>query len=246
MNIGIMQSYFFPYIGYFQLIDSVDTFIIYEYVSFRKKSWVTRNRILDKGKDTPIYINVPVFGKSSNKLMKEINIGRDDEWKKKLLKLIHFNYKKAKHYNEIYPFLEDLISTSEDNLHDYNSKAISKICTLLNIKTNIIHENTLGENLELELQRDSEIIESNTKSERIIRLCEKYNATTYVNPIGGVELYDKKYFQERNTGLCFVNTEEYSYQQFGDNFTPHLSIIDMLMHAGVDETKKNIKKYKLI
>lgn len=246
MKLAIMQSYFFPYIGYFQLINSVDTFILYGHVSFVKKSWITRNRILDKGKAVPVYINVPVIGKSSNKLIKDVSIDNNSKLKKKLLDLLYFNYKKAEHFNEIYPFLKELIATNEDNLHTYNSKNIIKICDLLDIKTNIIFEEQEAESIELELQIDTEIDKENIKSERVIKLCRKHYATTYINPIGGTELYEKKYFRNNNIDLFFVKTEDYEYQQFNNMFSPHLSIVDMLMHIGVKRTKEYIKKYKLI
>ncbi|MDO6598844.1 WbqC family protein [Tenacibaculum sp. 1_MG-2023] len=241
-----MQSYFFPYISYFQLIDSVDTFIIYEYVSFRKKSWVTRNRILDKGKGEPVNINVQVIKQSSNKLIKDILLEKNIKWKKKNLDLIYFNYKKAKHFNEIYPFLEKLIKINEDSLHVYNSKIIIKLCEFLDIKTTIIFKNSITEDIEFDLQEDTKILKENKKSERILRLCNKYNATTYINPIGGTELYDKDYFAINNINLLFTKTGMFDYPQFNKNFIPYLSIIDLLMHVGVEKTKEMIKKYTLI
>lgn len=246
MKIGIMQSYFFPYIGYFQLIDSVNTFIIYENVTFRKKSWITRNRILDKGKEAPFYINLPVKGKSSNKLIKELEINEDGKWKKKLLNLIYFNYKKAPCFNKIYPFLEEIIYYSETNLHSYNSNIIIKLCELLNFETKIVSNNFINEDIELELKEQKDINFENVKSERIIKLTKKYNCTTYVNPIGGTELYDKVYFKKKGLELFFVQSQKHLYKQFGDSFTPGLSIIDVLMHNGVDKTIDLIKEYKLV
>ena len=246
MKTGIMQSYFFPYIGYFQLIESVDTFILYENVAFNKKSWITRNRILDKGKGVPFFINVPVKGKSSNKLIKEIEINEDEKWKGKLLKLIYFNYKKASFFNEIYPFLEEVINSSEESLHLYNSNSIIKICNLLDIKTNILFDNKVNEDVEIELQNQNDINFEDIKSERIFKICNKYNFKTYINPIGGTELYNKEHFSKNGLDLFFVNTKEYDYSQFNHTFNPHLSIIDMLMHIGVEQTKKTVKKYNLV
>lgn len=246
MKLGVMQSYFFPYIGYFQLIESVDTFLIYEYVSFRKKSWITRNRLLDKKTGEPFFINIPVKGKSSNKLINEMEIIKESKWKKKLLKDIYFNYKKARFFNEIYPFLEELINFSEYNLHCYNSNSIIKICDLLDIKTKIISKDLSNITLENDIKNQNNIEKELIKYERVLRLCNKYEATSYTNPIGGVELYKRDYFKKNDVDLFFLQTNDFSYKQFGNSFTPYLSIIDQLMHVGVDETKKIIKKYKLI
>jgi hypothetical protein len=246
MKLAIMQPYFFPYIGYLQLIKSVDTFIFYGHVSFIKKSWITRNRILDKGKGIPVYINVPVIGQSSNKLIKDLSIDNNSKWKKKVLDLLYFNYKKAKYFNEIYPFIEGLIAINEDNLHKYNSITIIKICALLDIKTNLIFEEPNADNIEFELKNTPEILKEKVKSERILKLCKKYNASSYVNSIGGRELYDKKYFLNNDSEIFFVKTEDYKYKQFNEFFTNHLSIIDILMHEGVEKTKEFVKKYKLV
>jgi hypothetical protein len=246
MKIGIMQSYFFPYLGYFQLIDSVDEFLIYDAVSFRKRSWITRNKILDKGSNSCINITANVVGQSSNKLIKEITLDKNLKWKKKLLNLIFFNYKKAKHFNIIYPFLKKIIEQQENYLHSYNSLIIAEICKLLNFGTKIEFKNYALENIEHNLINDKDISKESIKSERIIRLCKYKKATTYINPSGGKELYDKGFFNGNNIELLFIKTLDYKYEQFGETFTPNLSIIDILMHAGIEETKKIIKKYTLI
>lgn len=239
-----MQSYFFPYIGYFQLIDSVDVFIIYEHVTFRKKSWITRNRILDKGSQSPIFINIPVIGKSAKKIINDIQIDEDSDWKKKILNLVFFNYKKAPFFNEIYPFIEKMMLMNDSSIHNYNSCVLIKICELLDIKTKIIYNNS--EDVEVELLGDKGIQKEEVKTERILKICKKYNATKYINPIGGTELYSKESFINKNLELAFVKTNEHSYSQFDKDFTPYLSIIDMLMHIGVKETKKIIKDYELV
>lgn len=241
-----MQAYFFPYIGYFNLISSVDTFVIYDNVTFRKKSWITRNRILDKGNAEPIYINLPVIGKSSVKLIKELSIDENVKWKYQFLKLIYFNYKKAPYFSDIYPVLERIISIKENNLHTFNALIIIELCDLLDIKTNIVYQNDMHDKVELELKNEGLYNNSNTKHHRIVKLCKKYHYDTYVNPIGGVDLYDKKLFKANDLNLLFVKTKPYTYKQFGETFTPHLSIIDMLMHTGLEATKKNVLEYELI
>ncbi|MGY5351698.1 WbqC family protein [Wenyingzhuangia sp. IMCC45533] len=246
MKAAIMQPYFFPYVGYFQLIDSVDTFIIYEYVTFRKKSWITRNRILDKGKNEPVFINIPIQKQSSNKLIKDVDIDYSIDWKKKLLNIIFFNYKKAKHFDEIYSFIEKLLDEDVKDLHTFNAKKIIQICNLLNIKTKIIFDNSHTSSIEEEIQPEFLAKNENTMSERVVKLCEKHFANTYINPVGGQELYYKDYFKEKNLNLFFVDTGKVEYPQFTEPHTPYLSIIDMLMHKGIDGTKQMIKSYKLI
>lgn len=245
MKIAINQSYFFPYIGYFQLIDSVDKFIIYDYVTFRKKSWITRNKILDKGTNSPLNINVPVIGKSSNKLIREVHIYDDIKWKKKLLNMLFYNYKKAPFFNEVYPFFERIIALKENNLHYYNSYVITEICKLLEIDTQITYDNSLNKDVELGLINKSNN-KLNIKTERIIRLCNKYNKTIYVNSIGGTKIYDKNIFNKRGIDLLFIKMKNVTYSQSNDSFVPNLSIVDMLMYIGVNQTKEKIKEYYFI
>jgi len=245
MKLGIMQSYFFPYIGYFQLIEAADTFIIYEHVTFRKKSWITKNRILDKGRNTPVNIQIPVSKKSSFKNINEIEINANIDWKKPLLKLIYFNYKKAPFFNEVYPLIEKCILNDNTKLHVYNSNIIKEICSYLDIKTIIKDSNDDLLSVE-ELLKTIDVDSKEIKSERIIFICNKYKANTYINPIGGTELYNKEYFNNKKITLNFVKTEDFEYNQFNLPYTPYLSIIDVLMHLGKEGTKKKIQQYNLI
>lgn len=244
MKLGIMQAYFFPYIGYFQLIDSVDTFILYEHVSFRKKSWITRNRILDKQKKEPIYITVPVVGQSSHKNIKEINVVDDKKWKKQLLKLIYFNYKKAPFFEEVYPFLEGLIGLKEDNIHKYNSKILIELCRFFNIKTTIIYQNS--NNVETTLLQISEKNNLEEKVNRIFEIAKAHESKHITNANGGQALYDKKIFEKHGFTIDFINTNEYKYKQFGVNFHSHLSVIDVMMHIGKEGVQKLIKNYETV
>jgi hypothetical protein len=245
MKAGIMQSYFFPYLGYFQLIDAVDIFHLYEHVSFRKKSFITKNNILDKGRKIPVAIKVPIAKKSSFKTIKEIEIQKDNTWKKQLLKLIYFNYKKAAYFEAIYPLIEKSIMRDETSLHRYNSKIIIDICNYLNINTSIKFDNDDMLDMEKALKENTEVLEE-IKSKRILNICKKIGANTYINPIGGIELYDKDYFQQHNMELFFIEAQIEPYKQFDNEYTPYLSIIDVLMHQGKEGSQKMIKQHKLI
>ena len=244
MKAGIMQAYFFPYVGYFQLIDASDVFILYEHVAFRKKSWITKNRIFDKSRKLPVDITIPVNKKSSYKQIIDISI-RNTDWKRVLLKQIYFNYKKALYFEEVYPLLEKLINIENEKVHTYNSEIIKGVCSYLNITTRIKANNEEFLELEKDLE-NSDLPQNEIKSARIIEICKNQNADTYINPSGGTNLYNKPYFKRNNLSLFFMNTKEFKYNQFGLDFEPHLSIIDVLMHNGKEGSKSIIKKYSLI
>lgn len=242
MKIGIMQSYFFPYIGYFQLIDACDKFVLYEHVTFRKKSWITRNRILERGKNEPIYINVPVKKQSSLKNIEQIEIDSSFDWRKKLLNALLFNYKKAPYYNEVFPWLKEVVQTERKYLHEYNAEIIVRLSEKIGIKTEIIFTNktTLLE----QRIKESNVGRDEIKSERIIELMKYYKGNKYINPIGGKELYNKEYFKNRGFELSFILSEKTNYKQFNLNHIPYLSILDVLFHNGFKKTSELIKKYR--
>jgi hypothetical protein len=247
MKLGIMQAYFFPYIGYFQLIEAVDKFIIYENVSFRKRSWITRNRLLNKSCETPYFINVPVHGSSSNKRIKDIEINYSSDWTTKLTKGIYHDYKHALHFDTIYPLLKDWLSVKHKSLHDFNSQLIISICSLLSINTQIVYKNSEHLLLEDKLSSLADISGVTIKAQRIIELCKVEQAEIYVNPIGGREMYDKSEFKSKGIDIYFTQQNEpLPYPQFSNEFIPYLSIIDELMHSGIEGTKKSLKNYSLV
>ena len=241
-----MQAYFFPYIGYFQLINSADVFVIYEYVSFRKGSWVTRNRVLDKGKNEPTYINLSVSKKSIGDIVSTVNLTQKQERVKAIANLVYYNYKKAPFFDEIYPDLKKTLFCDEQNLHSYNVKTIEYVCKLLSIENEIIAVNTDCAFIEDTLEANAQKSGNNTMTQRVIELCKHYGGNHYINPIGGLELYSREDFQKSDLKISFVKTDPIIYKQFKSPFIPSLSIIDVLMHNGIDETRKLLNSYELI
>ncbi len=224
-----MQPYFFPYLGYWQLIQAVDTFVIYDDVNFIKRGYINRNYILI-GK-RPGRITLELNGASQNRLINEITVGGNGQ---KILKTIELNYKKAPHFPEIFPLLQTILLQMEKNLAKYLGFSIQLICDYLELPTKILYS--------------SEIPKDNTLKgqEKILAICEKLDADHYVNPIGGLELYNKETFKRRGIVLNFITMKEISYRQFSETFIPNLSIIDIMMFNDKDIIKKFLKEYELI
>lgn len=256
MKIAIMQSYFFPYIGYFQLISAVDKFMLYENVSFRNRSWQTRNFILPKN-SKPLMVSVPI--KSSNSFainIREVELLSYDEWKKNFIRKIFFTYKNAAFFDEFFPFFNQLLISGFKHLHEFNSNTITQICRYLDIPTVITSEHSCYLKMENELNMTYDFVEgslnenvansTDKKTARILKICFSEGAETYINAIGGIELYDKKVFKNHGIDLLFVKTQNKSYPQFSDEFIPNLSIIDVLMHCGKEKTKELLTNYELI
>lgn len=246
MRIGIMQAYFFPYIGYFQLINSTEKFIIYEHVGFRKGSWVTRNRILDKGENAPIYINLSVSKKSTREIVSKVELTHREERIQSIEDLIFYNYKKAPFFKDIFYPIKGLLHSKETNLHKYNAVITKGICDLLDIETEIQYQNPNCLHIEDGLEESARLAGNNTMTQRVIDLCKLHKADHYINPIGGTELYSKADFKASGLEISFIKSDSFSYPQFKDPFVPGLSIVDVLMHNGIDKTKSILNNYTLI
>ncbi len=229
MTLAIMQPYLFPYIGYWQLIGTVDTFVIYDDVSFIKQGYINKNNILSNNKTQPFTLEL--IGASSNKLINEIKVGNNT---KKILKTIKQNYIKASYFKNIYPILEDILNQNEKNLAKFLGYSLQKILDYLEINTKLIYSSNI--------EKDSNLKAQN----KVIDISKRLNATNYINAIGGQELYDKKSFQKENIELSFLKTEIIEYKQFNNEFISYLSIIDILMFNSKTEIKEMLNRYTLI
>lgn len=136
MKLGIMQPYFLPYIGYWQLLNAVDTYVLYDDVNFIKGGWINRNRILQNG--SPAYINVPMIGASSFKKINEIGINRNPQVLSKPLKTIEQNYRKAPMFGSVFPLMEEIFCFQTGNLSEFLFHSIASVCGFLGIHTKII------------------------------------------------------------------------------------------------------------
>lgn len=232
MRVSIMQPYFFPYIGYFQLIANADVFVIYDDVNFIKKGWINRNNILVN--NMPYLFSMPLQNVSQNKLINEILISDIDKWKTDLLKTISFSYKKAPFYQNVYPLIDKIISFDELNLALYIQNSIQNLCAYLKINTKLIMSSEIDKNNNL------------NGEDRIIDICLQLGANQYVNAIGGKDLYDSAHFSEKNIKLQFIKSEKIEYKQFKNEFIPWLSIIDVLMFNSVSDVKQILNQYELI
>lgn len=232
MKVGIMQPYFLPYIGYWQLLNAVDKYIIYDDVNFIKKGWINRNRILMNGQAT--LFNIQMKGASQNKKINEIEISQENVWRNKLLKSIELSYKKAPFYEVIFPIIKTIINFEEKNLAKYIENSIRVICEYLDINTKLI--------ISSDLKKDN-ILKGEDK---IINICNILGATEYYNAIGGRELYNYDTFKKNDIKLKFLKTENFMYKQFGDSYIEGLSILDVIMFNSKEEVKAMLNKYSLI
>jgi len=228
MKLAIMQPYFFPYIGYWQLISAVDTFVIYDDVNYIKQGWINRNNII--GSNFNQLISLQVIGASSFKLINEIEVGNNSQ---KILKTIEQSYSKAPYFKEIFPIIEEILNQEEKNLAKFIGYSLEKISNYLKIDTKFLYSSSIKKDNSLKAQN------------KILDICSKLNAKNYINTIGGVNLYDEDRFKKEGIDLNFLKAKIINYQQFKDEFISHLSIIDVLMFNDIDAVRNMLKIDKL-
>ncbi|TAA72303.1 WbqC family protein [Planococcus salinarum] len=233
MRVGIMQPYFFPYIGYWQLIKAVDEYVIYDDVNYIKKGWINKNNILVTGEAKPISLRISKA--SQNKLINEIEIDSDSIYNKKLLKTIREAYSKAPYFQEVFVLIEKVINQQELNLAKYLTNSIREICNYLDLDTRILLSSDLEKKGELKGQ------------DKILEICELLSADQYVNAFGGFSLYSPLDFEAKGITLKFIKTGDISYQQKKtEEFVPNLSIIDVMMFNSPEEINGMLDDYTLI
>lgn len=227
-----MQPYFFPYIGYFQLIAAVDLFIVYDNIKYTKKGWINRNRILVNGGDVPF--TLPLKSASDFLDVRDREVAADLD-RSKLVNQLRGAYAKAPHFNRMIPVFEAILRHPEGNLFKFLQNSITKMCECIGIASKIVVSSTIDIDHELKGQ------------DRVIALCQAVHAKSYVNAIGGMEVYSKEEFRARGIELSFIRSKPFEYQQFNAIFVPWLSIIDVLMFNTIDSVRQCVESnYELI
>ncbi|RZK22128.1 MAG: hypothetical protein EOO43_09990 [Flavobacterium sp.] len=226
MDLAIMQPYFFPYIGYFQLLNTVDEFILYDNIEFTKKGWINRNRILVNGDEA--FITLPLKKDSDFLHVKDRSLA--DSWeqdRRKLANRIVESYRKSPYFEQAFPVIEECILFENRNLFSFIFNSIEMIRSYLGISSKLIISSSLP-------------IDHTLKGEdKVLSICEYKKADSYINPIGGVELYSADTFREQGIDLKFLRSNTIEYPQFNNKFVPWLSIVDVMMF----NDKKSIASY---
>lgn len=232
MKLAIMQPYFFPYIGYFQLIAAVDVFVIYDNIKYTKKGWINRNRMLQAGKD--IVFSLPLKNDSDYLDVCQRELSTDFS-RDKLLNQFKGAYRHAPYFNRTIPLIEEILGFEDSNLFRFLLHSIAKTSAHLDIPT------------EIKISSEIAIDHGLKNQDKVLALCNVMGASTYVNAIGGMSLYSKEAFVERGVKLQFMQSKLFTYPQFDDEFVPWLSIIDVMMFNSVDSIKSCLlPNYELI
>ena len=232
MKLAVMQPYLFPYTGYFQLMNAVDRFVIYDDVNFIKKGWINRNNILVNNEK--YMFTLPLVKSGQNRLIKDIQIAKSASWENKFLKTIETSYKKAVNFDEAFALVSGIIKFPASIISEYIYNSLSKINKYLDINTEIVESSSVYSNSFLKGQ------------DRITDICRKENASEYYNLAGGVDLYSEDRFRSEGILLKFIKSKKVTYRQFDDTYVESLSIIDVLMFNKKEKVRELLTEYELL
>ena len=236
MKIGIMQPYFFPYIGYLSLIKNTDKFILLDEVQFRYHGWIERNRIL-KPSEGWQYIKVPLEKHSQKTLIKDIKIKEGEEWRELIVRQLEHYKKQAPYYDKVISLIKKSIYIETDSITVLNKNILKNICEYLNIKSEIIIFSEMNLSIDVPTCAD----------EWALNICKAMgNVNEYWNPEGGITFFNKDKYINENIDIKFLKIYLNNYNQRRNNFEEGLSIIDVMMFNSTKEIIEMMDNYTFI
>lgn len=235
MKLAIMQPYFFPYIGYWQLIQAADCFVAFDDAQYIRHGWVNRNRILKPGGGWQ-YIIVPLKKHGLTDKIKDVHAHADKAWKERIIAQLAHYKKKARYFDETMQILEDILFGNDaQGIATINVNAIKTLSTCLGNDKEIVLSST----------RHFDYANVGDAGEWALRISEQMGADEYINPIAGADLFSRDKFASSNIRLSFLKPEDIVYSQRNSSFESALSIIDVLMFNGVEGTKALLQRYSI-
>jgi len=234
MPIAVMQPYIFPYLGYYQLVASVNRFVFFNDVNFIKKGWIHRNTIAVQQK--PYRFTVPLQQVSQNKTIQDTQLHPVEypRWRKKFLTTLNQAYKESPFFSEAYALVSNILSAEVDSIADLAANSVVTVSEYLGLNTQFAYSSNLPYD------------RNGNGQDKILSICRLQQASAYVNPIGGKELYQPEAFRQNNVQLRFLQSADTTYSQSNLDFIPNLSIIDILMHCSVSQINELLIQYELI
>ncbi len=236
MKIAIMQPYFAPYLGYISLIKHTDEFILFDTVQFIRHGWIERNRIL-KQNEGWLYIQVPLEKHSRGTLIKDLKINNEIDWKKKILSQLIIYKKTAPNYYKVISLLNEVFEKEYTSVVYFIKMLLEKICAYLGFP----------KTLPIFSEMDLEIEEAKMPDEWALNICKKLGSNiTYINPIGGLDFFDREKYTKNNIQIYFQKMNLKPYIQRRNNFQSGLSIVDVLMFNSIEEINKMLSEFELL
>jgi hypothetical protein len=234
MKVAIMQPYFLPYLGYFQLAAAVDAFVVYDDIKYTKSGWINRNRILVNG--APSVVSLPLAADSDARDIRERQLAADfPAHAAKLRRRIVAAYQGAPGWQAGWPLVDHCLGQSDLNLFNFLLGSLRLVFAHLGIRSRLIVSSTLG------------VDRSLRGAERVLATCAALGAECYLNPPGGRHLYQRDAFASAGIKLFFLEPALAPYPQYKSSvpFVSHLSILDVLMNHPPGQVEKLLSGYTL-
>jgi len=231
MKLGIMQPYFFPYLGYFSLMDRCDKWIVFDTVQYIHKGWMNRNRILHPTNSWQ-YINVPIKKCSRGTQIIDVEINNSTEWSKRISGQLE-------HYRKKAPFFDEVRTKVIDPIMLYNGSSLSK----LNVRSLNVICDYIGISTEIQIfsEMNLSLPSINGPGDWALEISKALGADEYINSPGGRDLFDSSKFEEADINLTIHNPKPFEYEQRGYEFISGLSIVDILMWNSKDDIIRYVK-----
>lgn len=235
MKLGIMQPYFFPYLGYFSLIKHTDKWVVFDTAQYINRGWINRNRILSQSAEGISHITVPVIKQSRNTRIKDKIIDNTKAWKTRIMGQVDFYKKRAEFFPEIHNLIEEIFSLEIENISTLNIIAIEKVCNYLKLEFDYtIYSKSM-----------TEITSVNEPDEWALEISKEMDASEYINLPGGKSFFDKSKFFKAGIELKFLTHKLNPYKTVTRNFFPRLSILDVMMCNSPKEVNKILDDIKI-
>lgn len=218
MKLGIMQPYFLPYIGYFELIYRSDAWVVFDTAQYIRHGWVNRNRILHPNHGWQ-YVIVPVQKHAQTTPIKDVNIAEGRAWKERIVGQLQHYKKRAPFFQPVLDIVRLCLETPEKSISVLNVRCLEIVCSYLGIPFRYSYFSQL--NLPLGPVQEP--------GDWALRISEALNASEYINPPGGAELFDRSKFDAAGIRLSIQEPVDFTYECDGYTFEPNLSIVDVLM-----------------
>jgi hypothetical protein len=233
MKLVVMQPYFFPYLGYFQLLHACDTFVFYDDVNYIKNGWINRNRLLLDGK--PHYFTVPLAGASPFEPIDETRFeAAQPRWKRKMLETFRAAYRRAPNGDRTIALVEQALAADTDRIGELARRSVRSVLDLLGLRRDIRESSRAYGNGDLSGQ------------ERVLDICRRERASIYINAPGGRGLYEERAFRSAGIELRFLGSRLASYPQGEAAFVPGLSILDAIAWCDLERVAAMLADYELL
>ena len=235
MKLAIMQPYFFPYLGYYSLIKNSDKFILLDEMQFIRHGWINRNRVLKPATGWQ-YVTAPLTKYSAGTLIKDMMIHGDEEWKSKLLRQLEHYKSRAPFFKDTFSVIEKSIELKTKSIVELNANILTKTCEYLNLP------------LDLKIFSEMNLRIGNIEQpdDWALEISKSLRANVYLNPIGGVQLFEPEKFKANDISIRFIRNNLTTYSQRRPNFENGLSIIDVMMFNDIESINNLINDVAIV